>query len=220
MLIGDVLNLAIITASRQARTATHVFVHPSYNIDYVLNDIAVIRVSQPFIASSTFAPVGRALITPETGVSCSVGGWGALFVDGPISPRLQRINATIIDRAICNGPDSYNGLVKDGMICAGTMAGGVDTCQGDSGGGLICGNYIAGLVSWGIGCALPLLPGVYTDVADFNDWIEERIIWEGVHEIIPTPTTVMTEAPEGSSTSILISLNLIGACLLIALVSQ
>lgn len=26
--------------------------------------------------------------------------------------------------------------------------------QGDSGGGIICGNYIAGVVSWGAGCAV------------------------------------------------------------------
>lgn len=92
-----------------------------------------------------------------------------LIQQGPLSPRLLRINATIINRDICNGDESYAGYVKNGMFCAGNMAGGIDACtetvlievpiekfvlfigQGDSGGGLICGNFVAGIVSWGVG---------------------------------------------------------------------
>ena len=36
--------------------------------------------------------------------------------------------------------------------------------QGDSGSGLICNQNLAGVVSFGYGCALPDFPGVYTDV--------------------------------------------------------
>lgn len=43
--------------------------------------------------------------------------------------------------------------------------------QGDSGGGMICNGVLTGVVSSGIGCALPLLPGLYTNVFHYRDWI-------------------------------------------------
>merc|ERR1711981_712309 len=63
------------------------------------------------------------------------------------------------------------------MICAGGSD--KDACQGDSGGPLVCPDdqgklYISGIVSWGIGCATEGIPGVYTNVQKYVDWIEEH----------------------------------------------
>lgn len=33
--------------------------------------------------------------------------------------------------------------------------------------------YLAGVISFGIGCADDLFPGVYTKVAEFTQWIRE-----------------------------------------------
>ena len=46
------------------------------------------------------------------------------------------------------------------------------SCQTDSGGSFICNSKLAGVVSWGIGCTRPDLPGVYTNVKTYVDWIE------------------------------------------------
>ena len=66
----------------------------------------------------------------------------------------------------------------DSMICAGGSD--KDACQGDSGGPLVCPDengqlYISGIVSWGIGCATEGIPGIYTNVQKYVDWIQEKI---------------------------------------------
>ena len=50
------------------------------------------------------------------------------------------------------------------MLCLGDP-------QGDSGGPLVCNNYFEGIVSWGISCANPYFPGVYTKVRNYVKWI-------------------------------------------------
>lgn len=56
---------------------------------------------------------------------------------------------------------------------------GKDTCQGDSGGPVYCSeqgkNHICGIVSYGMECARPNTPGVYTRVAHYVDWIKSII---------------------------------------------
>ena len=68
-------------------------------------------------------------------------------------------------------------MSTDDMICAGFPQGGKDSCSGDSGGPLVVIDNddhatLVGVVSWGIGCALPDFPGVYGKVSSFMDWIQ------------------------------------------------
>ena len=76
--------------------------------------------------------------------------------------------------------DWLDHLVVDGMLCAGYERGQIDSCQGDSGGPLVRktensrgGFELIGIVSWGFGCAKLHLPGVYTDVFYYLDWIRQ-----------------------------------------------
>lgn len=51
--------------------------------------------------------------------------------------------------------------------------------QGDSGGPLLCRHgrrwYVDGITSYGIGCGEIGIPGVYTRVSAFSDWIRQMI---------------------------------------------
>ncbi|KYN50460.1 Transmembrane protease serine 7, partial [Trachymyrmex cornetzi] len=50
---------------------------------------------------------------------------------------------------------------------------------GDSGGPMVIQRardkrwILAGIISWGIGCAAPNQPGVYTRISEFRDWINQ-----------------------------------------------
>lgn len=68
---------------------------------------------------------------------------------------------------------SYNSIPVS-QVCAGYLSGGVDACQGDSGGPMSCNGMLAGIVSYGAGCAAPGYPGVYTNVSYYYDWIVQK----------------------------------------------
>ena len=81
----------------------------------------------------------------------------------------------------CKATNYADNDITDAMVCAGPLGGGKDSCQGDSGGPLVIKDnantaIIYGIVSWGIGCALPSYPGVYTRVTKFVDWIKANMV--------------------------------------------
>lgn len=75
--------------------------------------------------------------------------------------------------------------ISESQYCAHDRPGRSDSCGGDSGGPLQIINpdvllaKIVGIVSFGIGCGSSL-PGVYTRVAYYLDWIESHVWPNGV----------------------------------------
>ncbi|KAG4072963.1 hypothetical protein HA402_006643 [Bradysia odoriphaga] len=167
-------------------TFYNLFVHPYYNSDTMVNDVAVIRVSPPFTFNTAFYSATRTQSRPPSNYNCSVAGWGTTSTNGAASSSLRRVNVMTIDHSRCNR--AYGNIHPTGMICAGTVEGGKDSCQGDSGGGLYCGNYVVGIVSFGAVCGDARYPGVYTSIAAYNDWIDSTLVWNGGSQSnIPTP---------------------------------
>ena len=158
-----------------------IFVHPKYNPANNDNDIALVKLSNEV----QMAPIG--LISKKTdetvlipGAETTISGWGYTKENGNVSQKLQKADVPMVDRQQCNSPDAYNGQITDNMICAAPAGGGIDSCQGDSGGPLVAkktgGKYVlAGVVSWGEGCARAGKPGVYTRVAKYVGWINNKI---------------------------------------------
>ena len=148
--------------------------HEDYNGFTVSNDVSVLKLSKPL----TFNKYVQAIPLPEPGHAasgeCIVSGWGTTSEGGSTPDVLMHVKVPIVSDAECR--DAYGqSEIEDSMLCAGVPEGGKDSCQGDSGGPLACedtgSRYLAGVVSWGYGCARPNYPGVYTEVSYFVDWI-------------------------------------------------
>ena len=102
-----------------------------------------------------------------------------IFLGGSAPNNLQYVRVPAITNAQCNS--DYGGSITSSMLCAGYRGvGGKDACQGDSGGPYVCNNngnaVIAGVVSWGIGCAHPNYPGVYARVTTVLDWVKNNMV--------------------------------------------
>ncbi|EDW00876.1 GH20776 [Drosophila grimshawi] len=160
------------------RKVAEITTHPKYNARNYDNDIAVIKLDEPVEFNEILHPVcmptpGRSF-KGETGV---VTGWGAIKVGGPTSDTLQEVQVPILSQDACR-KSRYGNKITDNMLCGGYDEGGKDSCQGDSGGPLhIVPNgtreyQIAGVVSWGEGCAKAGYPGVYARVNRYGTWIK------------------------------------------------
>jgi hypothetical protein len=173
VLLGDTLFLE----ENELHEGVEAWKHDEYSPDGhpfapYSNDIAFITLDFPS-ALPRIQIAGadeRALWTP--GREAFASGWGTTSEGGEISAILKEALLPIIDDGTCGQPEIYGAFGFDAslMVCAGYLAGGQDSCQGDSGGPLQSpidggGFRQTGIVSWGLGCARPNRPGVYTRIA-------------------------------------------------------
>ncbi|CAH8850312.1 unnamed protein product [Trichobilharzia szidati] len=155
-----------------------IYIHPSFNPITYENDIALLRLATPAIlvkGQVSLSPVVRNSLLAgqlKANVQCIVAGWGDTRNTGS-SDVLRQAILPVIDYSLCK---SWFPYLNEKSFCAGYQQGGIDACNGDSGGPLLC--YIggqtvqAGIVSWGSDCAQPFKPGVYTNVALYVDWFK------------------------------------------------
>ena len=125
----------------------------------------------PIQYSDSVQPIELTSVAPSVGTPVMVTGWGALYANGYSPSQLQQVQVNIVNQEECHQNYQAVGGVTERMICAGLPKGGKDACQGDSGGPLVSEGKLAGIVSWGIGCAWEGYPGVYSNVANLRNWI-------------------------------------------------
>ncbi|XP_062919000.1 transmembrane protease serine 6 [Mobula hypostoma] len=153
-----------------------IIVHPYYDGETSSNDVALLKLDQPVPLAPTICPICLPATTHvfEAGQLCWVTGWGATEEKGPVEDVLQKVDVKLVDQSVCNEAYSYS--ITPQMICAGYPEGKKDSCQGDSGGPLVCAEssgrwFLAGIVSFGYGCARPEYYGVYSRVTRLITWI-------------------------------------------------
>lgn len=162
-------------------TIKNLFVHPGYDCNKIADDIALMELHEPIRFGEQVSPIciatGKDSI--ETGANGVVYGFGWTNENQDIGIRadtLQQASVDFWDNSKCT--ESFRSNQKSieitrTQLCAGKLAGGVDSCWADSGGPLVNDrNVIVGVVSTGIGCARPGLPGIYTRVTEYVDWMD------------------------------------------------
>ena len=169
---------------------------PQYDPKSQTNDIALLELAKP--AQSTPVPYAQPANAEleKPGVVGVVTGWGllqdaswdeekkawvhrqtgqALSSEQVRDSKLRQVELPLIGWEACRDAykDKGGGIVSAANLCAGTPEGGKDFCQGDSGGPLVARDaqnldVQIGVVSWGIGCGVRGIPGVYTRVSAFR----------------------------------------------------
>jgi secreted trypsin-like serine protease len=165
----------------QQYAVAEIFSHERFDSVTFDNDIALLRLTTPVTTGGSISVIRT---TEETsllpvGRQLRVSGWGRTAEGGATSKLLRFVGVPLVDRIVCNEKDSYGGAITTNMICAGYETGGADSCQGDSGGPLVAPDgpsfRLAGVVSWGDGCAQPKKYGVYTRASNYVTWISSKM---------------------------------------------
>lgn len=151
----------------------------------VHNDIALLRLAQKAVISETVVPICLPLDTSFSSRRYDtqrmfVAGWGQTETERGSQYKLfVAVNGVPMDSCRQQYPSAK---IDERQICAGGEQG-KDSCRGDSGGPLMDvvltqGSpvyYLAGVVSYGRQCGLDGVPGVYTKVNRFGEWILNHI---------------------------------------------
>ena len=112
--------------------------HPLYDDHTVNYDFAILRLKKPVELGPRAVPACLAnssmagdTLTDET---VTVSGWGDLEEDSYGPDELHSADIQVTSNSDCKQSHA-NEIITDAMLCAGNGTyGGIDTCQGDSGG--------------------------------------------------------------------------------------
>ncbi|VEN63228.1 unnamed protein product [Callosobruchus maculatus] len=169
-------------------------IHPEYNCGKPKDDIAILELDGTLAWTDSVLPAclpfGRSHDEHSTfdNLLATVAGWGWTNEDsakGGRAKTLQKAKVNVIDTEKCRSWYKSQGKktkIQETQICAGYEHGGIDACWADSGGPLMVDSngrsnemMVVGVVSTGIGCARPYLPGIYTRVSEYIPWIRTII---------------------------------------------
>jgi trypsin len=165
-----------------------IFVNPEWDANMFTGDVALIELAVPVTLSAQVRPIALpddldAATWPAAGTPGRVSGWGSTDSNAPALQNELRAAGLLVlagpSDPVCG---QYGGAYAAlAHLCAGVPQGGVDSCQGDSGGALAVDQsgvpVVAGIVSFGVGagCGIAEFPGVYSRVTTYLPWIRQYV---------------------------------------------
>ncbi|KAL4709475.1 hypothetical protein ACJJTC_012812 [Scirpophaga incertulas] len=160
-----------------------VVVHPSWNPNDIINDIAMVKVPRVNF-NANIKPIALPKATDVnkdfSGMKGVITGYGKIS-DGqssfPPSTRLYQNTVNIITNEVCQ--QNFEMTIHSSHMCT-SGQGGVGTCDGDSGGPLtVVWNNVrtqVGIVSFGLGDGCQRgYPSVYTRITAHLSWINSNL---------------------------------------------
>ena len=158
--------------------------HNRFEWESVNNDIALLKLEKPVpnTADMGFSCVPDETLEVSAGTQCMAVGWGKhkKYPKQRASKRLKEAALPLVSRQECK--DAFNFTITKNQMCAGYQDGRSDSCDGDSGGPLLCLSktpsgirwVIYGITSFGSndGCGIAGKYGVYTKVNNYSHWIQ------------------------------------------------
>uniref|UniRef100_A0A8C5PAF7 Peptidase S1 domain-containing protein n=1 Tax=Leptobrachium leishanense TaxID=445787 RepID=A0A8C5PAF7_9ANUR len=154
--------------------------HCDYNNVTYDNDIQLLLLSKTSLQIKRvgFLPLPKTAPQIKAGTVCETAGWGETdpMLNSPSSDKLMAVNLTIINNEECKR--RWNNMqITENMICTTVNNDGKDTCNGDSGGPLICNGIYTGIVSFGRKkCGQPGDASVFTRLNNkYITWINEEM---------------------------------------------
>jgi len=156
--------------------------HPKFDYTFTFNDLALVKMARAASRNPVIAPI--CLPPPEetfAGETAILSGWGATDVDGFATNFLQKGSMTVLESDDCKSRlRDFNiellTYLSSTKVCAWEDK--INSCKGDSGGPLVVKNpetekgILVGISSLSFWCASKNLPGVYTRVNSYLDWIK------------------------------------------------
>ncbi|MBN3306176.1 ENTK Enteropeptidase, partial [Amia calva] len=167
-----------LSSHNTVRRIDRIVMDPRYNKRTKDSDIVLMHLDSKVNFTEYIQPICLPDIEQQfpMGKMCFIAGWGRMEEQGSLANILQEATLPLITNVKCQQRmPEYT--ITPRMMCAGYDEGGIDSCQGDSGGPLMCLDndrwVLAGVTSFGYGCARPERPSVYVRVTEFVDWIED-----------------------------------------------
>ncbi|XP_068081584.1 trypsin eta [Anabrus simplex] len=176
--VAGALNVSDPTENtRVERPIAQAYMHEYFNEFTIENDVALIRVDGEFpLDGNIISTIPLRNVTLNPPAECTVSGWAQFSPEPVASDILQELDETLISQEDCvNAYQDFAIHILPGMLCTDFLEEGPSACHDDSGGPLVCGNQLTGVVSWSGDCSTGSYPAVYADVAYYSDWIRETL---------------------------------------------
>ena len=145
---------------------------PIFPVEPLNNFSVTFQVTVPFTYGPRVRQISMISTEPAAGTPAVVTGWGASSSNNTTLPsQLQAVEVNITVRTTCSTAYAPERAITVNMICAGVA--GLGICNGDFVGPLVVRGQLAGIASWGIGCADGQHPGVYTNVTSLKSFVTQ-----------------------------------------------